>query len=375
MFFKEIITLIESLQISLAGFNIKTSVLVVLATVLIISTLILAYRRRIKSSGQQAGQYFTHKDLMSPPIKRPAYSDRMAYILSEMSELAYYKFENNDDLISDAIKSALSTDMTLETNIYKFLKKISSDLISKQSLNIECFKSILEKSGFKLLGTINVDETQGFVCKRNVANEPSYVIVAFRGTEKKISDWLTDAHAVPKIQGLTKVHTGFFEALTVKIDKKNKTAKDRIQEILNLPEAQDKNGNLLPLFITGHSLGGALALLTTKLIAPDVNGACYTFGAPRVGNYSYFEEVKTPVYRVVNSSDIVPRVPPGAIMMPVLFIIQILSWATNSLPFIPLLLDKVEQLIDKLKGYRHFGDLRYLTDIAEGEFHCGRSLH
>ena len=25
--------------------------------------------------------------------------------------------------------------------------------------------------------------------------------------------------------------------------------------------------------------------------------------------------------------------------------------------------------MDKLNGYRHFGDLRYLTDVAEGRFH------
>ena len=145
---------------------------------------------------------------------------------------------------------------------------------------------------------------------------------------------------------------------------------DRMQTILTLPDTQDENGNPLPLFITGHSLGGALALLATRLVAPNVNGACYTFGGPRLANYAYFERVKTPVYRIVNSSDVVPTVPPGAIMSPLTSIIGMASSVTH--PFFPTissLLDKFEHRLDKLNGYRHFGDLRYLTDVADGKFH------
>ena len=105
-----------------------------------------------------------------------------------------------------------------------------------------------------------------------------------------------------------------------------------------------------------HSLGGALALLATKLVAPDVDGACYTFGAPRVANYEYFSEVKTPVYRVVNSSDIVPRVPPGAGLEMGLMVIRGLAWAVGFAPPVVSLLNKLEERLDKLNGYRHFGD-------------------
>ena len=302
-------------------------------------------------------------------MERPAYSDRMAYILSEMSELAYYEFEGSGGLINDAVKNALLINLTQETDIRKFLEEFSTDLMMQRNMGIKVFEDILTKSGFKLLGTINVAETQGFVCKRNVPNEPSYVIVAFRGTEKKVSDWLTDARAVPTVQGTIKVHTGFLEAFTIKTDSKGKTAKDRMQAILNLAEAKDENDNPLPLFITGHSLGGALALLATRLIASNVNGACYTFGAPRIANYAYFERVKTPVYRIVNSSDVVPNVPPGAIMSPLIRIIEMASSIASPFPVISSLLDKLEHFLDKLSGYRHFGDLRYLTDVAEGRFH------
>ena len=137
---------------------------------------------------------------------------------------------------------------------------------------------------------------------------------------------------------------------------------------MNSKDAKDDDGQPLPLFITGHSLGGALALLATKLIARDINGACYTFGAPRIANYEYFDGVKTPVYRIVNSADVVPRVPPGALMEVSVDILKGLAWLTGFMPPISALFRKVETSLGKLSGYRHFGDLRYLTDVAAARF-------
>ena len=147
-----------------------------------------------------------------------------------------------------------------------------------------------------------------------------------------------------------------------------------VESILSGPDAKETRQRL-PLFITGHSLGGALALLATKLVAPDVTGACYTFGAPRVANYEYFRLLKTPVYRIVNSSDVVPRVPPGAIMIALRALFQLLAWLTAVVaPPVSTLFTRVEEFTDKLSGYRHHGDLRYLTDVAEGQFHTVRLL-
>ena len=36
--------------------------------------------------------------------------------------------------------------------------------------------------------------------------------------------------------------------------------------------------------------------------------------------------------------------------------------------------DKIEEFLDRLSGYRHFGDLRYLSDVAEGRFKDVRLL-
>jgi triacylglycerol lipase len=70
----------------------------------------------------------------------------------------------------------------------------------------------------------------------------------------------------------------------------------------------------LPLYITGHSLGAALATVATQYlerdpILRDQIAACYTFGSPRVGNKEYDREFKSAIYRVVNTTDIVTVVP------------------------------------------------------------------
>ena len=337
-------------------------------------TAIFSFIRRPKSSLAETGPYFAEPALLAPPLTRPAYSDRMAYVLAEMSDLAYYQFEGQRGFVEDAVGNVMALDMTDDTNVREFLEVFSTQLMSGRRLQLESMKKVLSNSGFSLLDVINIGETQGFVCKRVANEEPPYLVLAFRGTEKKISDWLTDARCVPTVTGKTKVHSGFLEAFTTKSNSDGKTVQEAVEEILAKKEAKDANGKPLPLFITGHSLGGALALLATKLVAPDVNGACYTFGAPRVGNYEYFRSVKTPVFRIVNSSDIVPRVPPGAIMMVWILVVQGIAWLTSFVPVVSAVFERIETLLDKLSGYRHYGDLRYLSDVAEGRFDTVRLL-
>ena len=185
---------------------------VVLPAVPILGTAIHTFLRRVKSHAS-TGQYFTDEKLMSPPLTRPAYSDRTAYVLAEMSDLAYFQFEGQSGLVEDTVLRAKSLDLSTDQSVREFLEEFSTELIGGRRLNSKTFTAVLEASGFKLLGLIHVDETQGFICKRNVKNDPPYLVLAFRGTEKKISDWLTNARWIPTKDG---VHTGFFEAFEIK---------------------------------------------------------------------------------------------------------------------------------------------------------------
>ena len=330
---------------------------------------VFAFRRRSKSVSQGDALYFADEKLLEPPIARPAYSDRMAYVLAEMSALAYYQFEGSGEMLRDAARRFLQLSMKDEENIEQWLEQVADELLIKGVDSIAFFERILSAADYKLLATVNIEETQCFICRQHDKNKAPYIVVAFRGTEKKVSDWLTDANAVPypNMEPI-KVHKGFLRALRDKKDKNGKNVLSIIQDALIKTNAKDENGDMLPVFFTGHSLGGALALLTTRELAPDINGACYTFGGPRVANYEYFGNMKTPVFRVVNSADIVPRVPPGAGMSLMLKLVQFFSSIATLVPPVSKALERVEEFLDKLNGYRHFGDQRYLTDVKSGRF-------
>ncbi len=43
--------------------------------------------------------YFSESQLMQAPVKRAAFSERMAYQMAEMSRLAYFKFEGGHTIV------------------------------------------------------------------------------------------------------------------------------------------------------------------------------------------------------------------------------------------------------------------------------------
>jgi triacylglycerol lipase len=156
------------------------------------------------------------------------------------------------------------------------------------------------------LECFDADDTQGFI----VQNDTD-LVVAFRGTEpKRPMDWLSDGRVIhaPWAHRVGKVHTGFYHALEV-VWRSG-------QEVL--PKRLANRGNRR-VWITGHSLGGALAELCAARASFDPRitavpiEAVYTFGQPRVGDDEFahllHDKMGVSVFRFVNDRDIVPRVP------------------------------------------------------------------
>lgn len=133
-----------------------------------------------------------------------------------------------------------------------------------------------------------------------VAHDKERIAIIFRGTEpKEFKDVKADLKTWPKrsneVQGL--VHAGFAEAL----DKVWKDLEPFVDECVKLHKIKQ-------VIFTGHSLGGALAVVAAA--RSKYIGEVYTYGQPRVGNRKYSKQVKSKVYRFVNNNDVVPRVPP-----------------------------------------------------------------
>jgi predicted lipase len=136
-----------------------------------------------------------------------------------------------------------------------------------------------------------------------IARSRDLIILSFRGT-KSVQNWATNFHvALIHPDGTAedlRVHDGFYRAFKTLSD-----GKDGLDE--KIAEIKDNTGGKIPIYITGHSLGGALAQIASAVFGDDQVAACYTFGSPRVGN-SYFDLwVKVPSYRLLNHADIAFR--------------------------------------------------------------------
>ena len=116
-----------------------------------VGTAIVAYIRRPKSSLTEAGPCFTHDALLSPPLTRPAYSDRMTYVLAEMFDLAYYKFDGWRGFVDDAVENAMSLDLTDDTNVREFPEKFSTELMSGRRMQLDTMKKVLSNFVFRFL--------------------------------------------------------------------------------------------------------------------------------------------------------------------------------------------------------------------------------
>jgi len=134
-----------------------------------------------------------------------------------------------------------------------------------------------------------------------VAEGHDATFVTFAGSDPaKPEDWITDFEAMPSPDDL---HSGFAKAV--------ETVWPAIRTAL-----ANRTAPKQPVFFTGHSLGGALAILAASRAPLERNVeqvVVYTFGSPRNGGETFFSDY-TPrlgdvTFRFIHGTDIVPTVP------------------------------------------------------------------
>ncbi len=231
----------------------------------------------------------------------------------------------------------------------------------------------------------------GFIVERICEANKRYVFVIFRGTREG-EEWFVnfqfkqqnclmtkkgDEEPTSPLQtslGFNKVYTDYrpgilrgekrLNSLSMVIDKKarqksmkdypdehalhTKSIHDTIDETIRstfaISDEQDKRP--LRIYISGHSLGAALATIAGMHISRTLDSigqsekvdiVSYTFASPRVGNDAFAREcsMRFKTYRIANSEDTVPGIPPavfrlmGEEMIPSPFYIKAKDVAAN----------------------------------------------
>ncbi len=158
-------------------------------------------------------------------------------------------------------------------------------------------------SGFLAVEGFSFKSSQSIIIQHQ-----DYVVAAFRGTDELI-DWLDNIKAFSIKGPLGKVHSGFYNALLDVWERQQMW--ERIKVLRKRGEGEAKR----PLWLTGHSLGGAMATLAAAWLAErklPLYGV-YTFGQPRCGDENFqvaFDaKLKERFFRFQNRNDIVTRVP------------------------------------------------------------------
>jgi Lipase (class 3) len=143
------------------------------------------------------------------------------------------------------------------------------------------------------------------------------VVLAFRGTippdihnQQSMLDWLSDLTDEPiSASGIPgKVHQGFWQGLSALWGP-------LVQEI---KQQMQVGGKTLPLYVTGHSKGGAmssLAAIRLKLEEGIVPTAVYTYAAPHPGDVTFADQYQLEIpnhIRYEFGNDIVPHIVPNS---------------------------------------------------------------
>lgn len=153
-----------------------------------------------------------------------------------------------------------------------------------------------------------VASSPGFPRMAYAAESADRIVIAFRGTEDA-EDWikgLTFSQVpYPYVRGAGAVHKGFAELYGT-------LRQTLLHALKKLPRSK-------PVYVTGHSMGGALAALCALELAA-VSGRrvwLYTFGCPRIGDAVFSKTLARKVqaaYRIYHPGDWVTGLPPSRLL-------------------------------------------------------------
>lgn len=119
------------------------------------------------------------------------------------------------------------------------------------------------------------------------------LVLAFRGSND-IHDWFSNVHITPVDTARGTIHSGFYS---------------EYQKLSPLFESDLINAGSRTVFLTGHSLGGALAVITACFFL-HIKPVVVTFGSPRVGTKGFNDNLSSLIYiRWVNGNDKVCKLP------------------------------------------------------------------
>lgn len=170
----------------------------------------------------------------------------------------------------------------------------------KGSFHIPSHYKLVAPFEAKILSTYNLF---GFILESD-----NTIIIAFRGTQTE-REWILDFHIqkikFPYVTQECHIHEGIFHIY--------QSCRDTILTQLNTLSTSRE------VFITGHSLGGALSTLLTLDCIHSTNFTNIShcnFASPKVGDAHFknlFQDVVTTSLRFVNIYDIIPLLPPSYI--------------------------------------------------------------
>ena len=151
-----------------------------------------------------------------------------------------------------------------------------------------------KKLGFVWVKLISKDGAECLVAK-----DRNDLWFAFRGTEpSKLNDVMADLNVMKNVANAGgKVHGGFQQEVN-----------DLWMDVLSELEHNDQLKVRKDVYMTGHSLGAAMATIAATRYIPE---ELFTFGSPRVGGVHFIKNIRCPHLRFMNNNDIVCRIPPA----------------------------------------------------------------